>query len=153
MIKHCVICGGRFTCPPSDKKVTCSPECRSERARRAKTAKGRKWSNKSKETLSTKGQTANLKLGTSAALVSPLSGSFETNVNAKEWILVDPLGKEYHIRNLRLWCKNNASDIFNREPDQVRAGFSEIKRSMQGKRPKAPVFTYMGWSLKDTWSN
>ena len=33
--KKCVICGKEFPCSPSDKTVTCSPACRSERARRA----------------------------------------------------------------------------------------------------------------------
>jgi hypothetical protein len=152
MIRNCVICESEFKCSPSDKKVTCSTGCRSERARRAKTAKGRSWNTESKSQLSAKGQTENLKSGTPAAKQSPKSGSFETNVNAKNWILVDPTGKEHRVRNLRLWCKNNAAGIFGREPDQVRLGFSQVKRSMQGKRLKSPVMHYMEWSLKDTWS-
>lgn len=152
MIRKCIICGTNFKCSPSDKKITCSKVCSVERKRQSHKGKSNQWSLESRFKKSIEGQTNNLRKGTPAALISPRSGSFETNINAKDWILIDPDGNEHQIRNLNLWCKNNAYDLFGREPEQVRAGFLQIKRSMQGKRPKNPAMYYMGWSLKDTCS-
>ena len=44
MIRYCVICGKPFKAPPSDKKVTCSPACRSVRAANAARTSKRSWS-------------------------------------------------------------------------------------------------------------
>lgn len=153
MIRKCVICGTDFKCYPSDKKITCSKACSIEQKRRSHNGKRNKWNHESKQKKSAAGMTENLLKGTPAAMRSPRSGSFETNVNAKEWILVDPDEKEHHIRNLSLWCKRNAAEIFGREPHQVRSGFMQIKRSMQGKRRDRPAMHYMDWALKDTWSH
>lgn len=145
MNRICVICGCSFKCSPSDKKVTCSDGCRSERARRSKTALGRHWSGASRVKLSLKGQTANLKKGTAAALLSPIAGPFETNKQALIWTLLSPEGITYEARNLNLWLKQHA-DILPGTPEQARAGLVQIKRSMQGKT-KRPVNQWKGWRL------
>jgi hypothetical protein len=148
MIRQCVICGKGFKCSPSDKKATCGePGC--VRINKVRTHQGKRnaWNEESRQKISNKGQTANLKKGTPAAKKSPIAGSFETNQNAKEWVLVDPEGKEYKIRNLSLWAKNN-SHLFDRTPAQIVAGFKQIKRYYEGKT-KRTVTSYFGWTLKD----
>ena len=149
MIKFCVICSKKFVASPSDRKVTCSKPCQRERARRANTAKGRKWSNKARELLSRHGQTQNLKLGTPAALKSPIAGPFETNINAKGWVVVSPEGKEYVFRNLNLWCREH-EDILPGTAKTASGAFRMLKRAKLGKTKRA-VTQWKGWILK-SWS-
>ncbi len=136
MIKNCVICGEVFTVSPSDKTVTCSPSCRSERAKRVATSRRRTWSKEKKAKLSDFGQTTNLKKGTPAALQSPKSGPYETNVNALVWEIRSPDGTIYTMRNLNLWLRDNA-DLLPGTPEQARAGIMQIKRSRYGKTKRA----------------
>jgi len=148
VIKQCVICGGDFKCSPSDKKVTCEKyDC--VRINKSRTHQGKRntWNEESRHNLSVKGQTANLSKGTPAAKQSPIAGSFETHRNAKEWVLVDPDGKEHRCRNLNLWTKNN-SRLFDRTPTQIAAGFRQIKLHYEGKT-KRTVTSYFDWTLKD----
>lgn len=145
MTRICVICGLQFNCSPTDKKVTCSNVCRRERARRAKTALGRKWSDTAKKRLSLKGQSPNLAKGTTAARMSPNAGPYETNKQALIWTLISPDGIPYEVRNLNLWLWEQAS-ILPGTPEQARAGIMQIKRSMQGKT-KRPVNQWKGWRL------
>lgn len=93
--RKCVICGKPFKCYPSDNKVTCSNACRRERQRRIAKEKPVQWSKAAKARASARGKTANLMLGTSAAQQSPIAGRFETNQEAKIWILIDPAGDEH----------------------------------------------------------
>jgi len=100
MIKFCIICEGKFSAPPSSKTSTCSPSCRSERAKKH-ASEGRAWSADAKKRLAAKGKTKNLKLGTAAAIRSPIAGPFETNQEAKVWDIVNPRGDRRTIRNLK----------------------------------------------------
>ncbi len=152
MIRNCIICGAEIKCSPSDKIITCSKACSIIRKQQSHKGKRNIWSEESRKRKASEGETENLKKGTPAALLSPKSGSFETNVNAQDWILIDPDGNLHYIRNLSLWCKNNAAEIFGRTPHQVKTGLLQIKRSIQGKRSKSPVMHYREWGLKDTWS-
>lgn len=145
MIKHCVICRSDFTAPPSDKKVTCSKACQSERARRARKGKGQPWSEASRRALAKRGQTENLKLGTPSALQSPISGPFESNQNALIWTIQSPDGVTFQFRNLNLWLRVHA-DILPGTIEQARAGLMQIKRSKEGKT-KRPVGSWKGWKL------
>lgn len=81
---------------------------------------------------------------------SPKSGKFETNVNAKHWVLIAPDGVKYECTNLFLWARGH-TELFGFEPgeksaNKIRAGFSELARSMRGCL-KRPVYTYKGWRL------
>jgi hypothetical protein len=143
--KRCVICGTEFPAPPSSKKVTCSDPCRRERARRSATGRKRFWSAEKKARYAEKGQNANLKLGTAAALKSPIAGPFETNQNALIWTIHSPDGVTYTVRNLSLWLRENA-DKLPGTPEQARAGFAQIKRSREGKT-KRSVGSWKGWTL------
>lgn len=145
MIKHCRICGSAFKSPPSAKTVTCSNSCRRERARRANTAKNRKWSARAVRRLSARGQTGNLRKGTAAALASPLSGPFETNRNALEWTIQSPSGRIYNVRNLSLWLRRHRA-VLPGTVQQARSGLMQIKRSMLGKT-RRPVGQWKGWRL------
>lgn len=147
----CPVCGKLFATPPSNRKVTCSKECSSAWRARMLTGVPHKWGKEAKARLSKKGQTENLKLGTDAAKVSPIAGRFETNQEALVWVLIDPTGQEYTVRNLKLWARENA-ELFGKEPgdksgEQISAGFRQIAATMRGKR-KTPATSYFGWTLK-----
>lgn len=89
--------------------------------------------------------TDNLRKGTPAALTSPKSGAFESNINALIWTIRSPDGVTYTVRNLSLWLRDNA-DKLPGTPEQARAGIAQIKRSMEGKL-KRPVGSWKGWTL------
>lgn len=157
MTRKCVICGKGFQCAPSSKKVTCSRECSRERKRQTHTGKSNAWSEEAKTRLREKGQTANLKNGADAARMSPISGRYETNQEAKIWILVDPAGNEIIVRNLLLWAREN-THLFNKPPGdksalQISCGFRAIAQTISGNRgaPGKPrgAMTYFGWTLKN----
>lgn len=154
--RKCVVCGKPFECYPSDNKVTCSKDCRKERQRRIQTGKAIKWSTSARKKLSDRGRTDNLRMGTAAAQQSPVAGRFETNQEAKIWILVDPSGQEYVVRNLRLWAREH-TDLFGKPPgdrsaDQITAGFRAIVQTMKGNRgapgKRRGAMTYKAWTLK-----
>lgn len=157
MIKKCVICGKEFKCSPSDKKVTCSSDCRSIRASRTHKGKRNKWSEASKEKLRGKGLTNNLQKGTPAAQKSPKSGRYETNVNAKNWHLISPDGKHYCFRSLNFWLRENCEELFDCAPDSaqfrnITSGLSRVKRCVMGQLPpdQRPGYTYKGWTVVPT---
>lgn len=154
-IKTCVECGKAFYAPPSSKKITCSKECQKIHA--SKTRKGRVFSDESRKKISEKAKKRDMrelqKAGTQAALKSPNSGRFETNVNAIDWHLVSPNGKHYHFHSLNYWLRENGLELFGCEPDgreynNVRAGLSGAKRAALGK--KYPCSTYKGWRVIPT---
>lgn len=151
MLKPCVICGKEFYAPPSSKKITCSSDCSTIRKSLTHKGKSNIWTEESRKALYGARQTNNLKLGTPAAKKSPISGSYETNINALDWVIKSPEGIIYAPRNLRLWIKNNINLFPGSKIDQVRSGFQQIKGSMNGKR-KAAVYQYKGWQLID-WKN
>ena len=110
------------------------------------------WSDEARARKRTEGQTDNLKLGTAAAMESPIAGRYETNQEAKIWHLVDPSGNVIVVRNLLLWARDN-TERFGKPPGdrsagQIASGFRQIAQSLRGKR-KPPVMTYFGWTLKD----
>lgn len=154
--RQCVICGKSFDCYPSDNKVTCSKDCRRERQRRLVKASPVKWGPEARERASRKGQTANLSLGTAAAQASPLAGRYETNQEAKTWILVSPAGEEIVVKNLLLWARENTA-LFgkpagDKSAEQISKGFGAIAQTLKGNRsvPGKPrgAMTYFGWTLK-----
>lgn len=146
--KNCIICKKLFDCPPSSKKVTCSKECQRDYARIRST--GRKFSNESRKKLSEIAQGRDMsklqKLATAAALSSPKSGRFETNINAKYWKLESPDGKIYYCRNLRNWARQNCElfgmDTSEKNVNTITSGLRQAKR---GKY----VATYKGWRIEE----
>lgn len=154
--RKCVICGKAFECYRSDNKVTCSKECSRERQRLRIKQHPIKWGDEAKARAAQRGQTANLKLGAAAAQQSPIAGRFETNQEAKVWILVDPAGREYTVRNLLLWAREH-TDLFDKPPgdksaQQIAGGIRAIAQTLRGNRggegqPRG-VMTYFGWTLK-----
>ena len=153
--KVCIICGKKFECPPSDKTVTCSSECRKEYAKQRNT--GRIFSDESKKKISEKANGRDLSelqpIAVEAAKRSPNSGRFETNVNAIDWHLISPEGKHYYFHSLNLWLRENCLELFGCEPDRreynnVRSGLSGAKRAMLGR--KYPCCTYKGWQVIPT---
>lgn len=96
-------------------------------------------------------------IGTVAALNSPKSGRFETNVNAKKWHLVSPDGKHYYFYSLNFWLRENGEKLFGCKPDScefknVASGLRGAKRAAMGKiSPKQrPCCTYKGWLVLPT---
>ena len=110
------------------------------------------WSEESKAKKREQGQTNNLKMGTPAAMASPVAGRFETNQEAKVWTLVDPSGNEIVVRNLSMWARENTGRFGKPEGDksaeQIVHGFYAISQTLRGKR-KTPAMTYFGWTLKE----
>lgn len=146
--KRCIICGRVFECPKSDKTVTCSKWCSKEYARIRAT--GRKFSEETRKKQSEKAKGRDMselqKKATAAALESPKSGRFETNVNAKTWRLTSPDGKIYECRNLNLWVRENCS-LFGKEATEhnirnIQSGLRQAKRGVQAS-------TYKGWMVEE----
>lgn len=151
MIKKCIVCGKEFKAPPSAKKITCSKECL--KIRRSQINRGKKMSEASVERMSawakSQGFTDNLKKGTQAAMASPKSGRFETNVSAKDWILISPFGETYKCHSLTNFIRKNPQlfdiDGSDEEVNRVAAGIRSIKGNMKHNRRG---HSYHGWTLE-----
>lgn len=112
-----------------------------------------KWSEESRTRKAAQGKTANLALGTPAAQKSPKSGKFLTNINAKDWHLISPDGKEYKFHSLNYWLRENGDKLFGCAPDSkefknVSTGLSGAKRAMLGRN--YGCCTYKGWKVIPT---
>ena len=157
MRKTCVICGSEFEAPPSSKKVTCSPECRSKRAALS-ARKGHKWSSdararRSRDPLVQERMEKLQAVGAAAALELPEGQRGPQHRASKVWILVDPSGSKIEVTNLLDWARDH---YYLFEPDgdpdaaahRIAAGFGAIVSSMRGcpSRRRA-VYQYKGWSL------
>ncbi|MNC21862.1 hypothetical protein D3C75_698480 [compost metagenome] len=134
-MKTCIICGTEFQAPPSAATVTCGPECSVENRRR----------------LAASGVNDDALQKAHAAIPnSPLTGRFETHVNAKEWVIVSPVGQEFRCRNLMLWLREH-EDLLDGTPKQAFDGFARMKQTALGRRKKGLVYQWKGWKLK-SWS-
>lgn len=123
-IKTCAVCGKPFPCSPSDKTVTCSKACSKVWRSRVHIGKRNAWNSASREKLREQGQTENLKTGTAAALLSPKSGPFETNINAKHWVLKAPDQTIHEFDNLSLFIREHPDWFPN--PKSARTALSGI---------------------------
>lgn len=139
--RPCVICGTLFACPPSAKNSTCSPACRSERARRH-SARPRPWSDAAKAKLAARARTPNLALGTPSARLSPIAGPFETNQEAKIWQVIDANGTHRTIRNLRRTLINELGEIEGMRVERILATMSSVIR-----KGGVAWITRCGWTL------
>lgn len=159
--KICVICGKEFACPPSDKTVTCSPECRSIRAGRAIIArcKGVKWTEEKRAKYASspavqKNVRKAQKIATEAAARNPLNTKGIQNRCAKIWVLCSPDGEVFEVVNLTQWARENYK-LFEPECDnpdaaanRIRAGFQAIDQSIRGKRGEKRK-NRCSWHYKD----
>ena len=128
--KICLVCGKKFADPASNDTVTCSPECsRVHRQRLHESGIYAGTTEKARE----------------VAKNHPLTGHFETHVNAKTWRIQSPDGQIYECRNLMLWLDEH-SDILDGTVRQAWDGITKIKYSMQGKR-KNKSYQWKGWRL------
>lgn len=146
--KICAVCLAEFASPPSDRKATCGPECSSIHRSRRHQGVRNVWTDEGRANAREAAQrTGNLALGTPAARESPLAGPFETNQEAKSWLVVAPGGAPtFEARNLRLWCEQHA-DLF--APDDWRAayrGLRQVSAWWRGKT-KRKVSQWKGWTL------
>lgn len=151
---RCAVCGKLFAAPPSDKTITCSPECKSMQRKLALTGAPHKWGEEAKErrrrTHTAEVMAPLQEKATIASNQSPLSGPFETNMEAKEWVLIDPAGEKHFCKNLMLWARKNC-DLFGKEFSdksavQIAQGFYAVAATLAGKR-KTAATTYKGWTL------
>ena len=141
-IKTCVVCGRNFADPPSTKRVTCSRVCSTIRKRQSHLGVSNQWSDAARRRQAANGQTANLALGSQAAHLSPVTGPYETNRNALDWHLIDPLGVHHHVHNLALYARRTQGKTWRR----WLSGIYGIKQWMIGNRPRQ-VSQYKGWTL------
>lgn len=159
MDKKCVICGAIFKSPPSSKKVTCSPECRSKRAALSAKKPGRKWSKEAKEKRAADKSIidrmeALQSVGTAAALSIPEGQRGPQNRESKVWELIDPEGNHIIVKNLLDWARENytlfespCSDV-DAAAKRIQCGFEAIAGSMRGvKSRKRRATSYKGWGL------
>ena len=153
--KVCIICGKMFECPKSSKNVTCSAECRSIYLKRRRTGTRLSDSTRKKISASASGRDMSKLqvVATEAAMASPKSGRFETNIHAKDWHLISPEGKHYYFHSLSFWLRGNCLELFGCEPDSreyrnVRSGLASSKRAMMGKNYRC--CTYKGWQVIPT---
>ena len=128
--KTCVVCGRKFKNPKSNDTVTCSLKC--SRLHRQQLHNDGVYDD-------------SLKKAHEAAKTNPLTGRFETNVNAKTWKIQAPDGTIYVCRNLMLWLEQH-SDILDGTPRQAWDGITKIKYSLQSKR-KFKSYQWKGWKL------
>lgn len=150
--KVCVICGKCFPSPPSAKVVTCSPPCRSARARMARLARTdlnhfteaqRKKFRESerRKAVSKYAQS----MATEAALKLPAGQRGCQNRTSKLWIIVTPSGQKVAAINLVQFVRDNA-DIFDIDPiddnavHSIASGFRIISRTYLGKNKGRPVY-------------
>lgn len=161
MIKKCVVCGAEFTAPPSSKKITCSWECNLIRKSKSHIGKSNVWSEAALQRASERAATMTpeerqrrreiQKTAVAAAVVSPLAGRFESNASAKQWHLIDPNGRDYYIKNLLLWARENC-ELFGFTPSdenaaKVAAGFRTVKYCLKKNSPNARAKNYKGWTV------
>lgn len=160
MIKRCVICGKEFKSPPSDKVVTCSPKCRSERARNAILKRGGadilhtpEVYKKIKENPNTKEHMKKLQIiGKNAAMQLPGNQKGVQNRTGKLWILIDPAGNKHAAINLQQFIRDNA-ESFGINPDDeksihnISSGFRVIQKTMLGNNKGRPVYHCREWGL------
>lgn len=145
--KICIICGKAFFCPPSDKTVTCSLECRSKYA----SIRGSKrvWKSETKSKMSIAAQGRDMSelqvIGAEAARKSPKSGPFETNINSNDWRLTSPDGKVYRCRNLNFWVRSHV-DLFGLEP--TKQNFIRIQKGLRQAKRGKQASTYKGWRVE-----
>lgn len=137
--KVCSVCGKVFACPPSDKTVTCSKECSRIHRSRVHVGKRNMWSQESRARAAAKGKPLNLELGTAAAMASPRSGAYESNVSAKHWILKAPDGTLHEFDNLALFVRQHPEWFANPE-----SASSALITAASGKRN---VGQYKGWQV------
>jgi hypothetical protein len=147
MDKICVICGARFTAPPSAKKVTCGQRpCVRTNTVRTHRGVANTWNAAARQRVAQRGQTANLRQGTPAAQHSPRAGPFATNQEAKDWWVTSPVGHTYTIRNLRAWCREHP-DLFAPDPwPNAYAGLRQVQAWLMGKTARM-VSQWKGWTL------
>ena len=160
MDKKCVICGAVFQAPPSSKKVTCSPACRSRRAAlAAKASAGRTWSTEKKARRANDpdviAKLASIQqIGSQAALAIPEGQRGPQNRESKVWELIAPDGQHITVTNLLDWARDNYTffEPESADPEQasirISSGFRAIASSMRGaKSRQRPVSSYKGWGL------
>ena len=170
MIRHCVICGGAFKCRPSDKIVTCSPDCKHARLQAQMTVRnaaiknikqcvvcGQNFQAPPSSTKVCCGRDCESQRRSIAALEkleihqkalkqgiaeSPVLQPNENHCNAKEWILIAPDGTRHYCRNLAHWARENIGADWK----NFRAGISRLLATLEG-RCKRPVHSYKGWTV------
>lgn len=152
MIRKCTECGAEFKCSPTDKKLTCSPECRSKR--RSRLLQNHAVSDEAKAKIARKAKTQDrmqaLSKGTDAAKASPKAGRFTTNSSAKGWTLLSPDGARYRCTNLMQFIRDHSEDFGIAADDdasvhRIHSSFRNVKRKMK----HGNGCTVYGWELLD----
>ena len=150
MIRNCTECGAEFKCSPTDKKLTCSAECRSKR--RSKLLQNHHVSDETKLKIAKKAKvqdrSESLSKGTKAAKESPKAGRFVTNSSAKDWVLLSPDGVRYRCTNLMQFIRDHAADFGIAADDdtsvrRIHGCFRNVKQMMKN----GTGCTIYGWEL------
>lgn len=92
---------------------------------------------------------------TAAALKSPLAGRAETNVHAKQWVMVDLTGMRHEIQNLHHFIRENPALFEEEDRAWKRTGgkrgtggeYCNASAGLQAVRA-GRANTWKGWSLE-----
>lgn len=145
--------------PSGQKRKFWMCECRGIHAKNRQAGVKRSNETRKKISAASKGRDMSelQSLGTEAAKMSPKSGRFETNVNAKDWHLISPDGEHYYFHSLNFWLRENCENLFGFAPDSkdfynAVSGLGRAKRSVMGKLPdgQRPGYSYKGWRVLPT---
>ncbi|MBU3173344.1 hypothetical protein [Clostridium estertheticum] len=128
-IKKCIVCGKEFNDPQCNDTKTCSKKCSITNRKNKLLVKTLESLNKAHDVIS----------------IRPLTGPFETNINARAWKIQAPDGQIYECRNLKLWLREH-ENMLDGTVAQAWDGISKIKYTMQGKR-KNKSYQWKGWQL------
>lgn len=127
----CPICNKAFKASPANDNVCCSTQCSSMHRKRMH--ENGVYDSNMKRLLEEKER-----------FWKEHSG--EKHLNAKFWEIQSPGGQVYTCRNLMHFITTHP-ELFEGTPRQAFDGFSKIKATRQGKRPKCPSRTWKGWRL------
>lgn len=153
--KICPVCGQEFYCSPSDKTITCSPECSSQRRTAVLTGRNRTAEEKTaiRQAAIKRGRPQSYDAFIAANAASPKCQRGEMHSAAKKWrIRYIETGEEHEFTNLAEWIRKNI-DRFARKSENIDDDikrishcFYKIKSNLMHGRN---CITYTGWQIID----
>lgn len=148
----CPVCRTTFEAPANSTRYACTAPCAAPLHAQALASIEDMWAGEGRKVrIARERRERGLRLqpvGVAAARLSPLSGRFESNVSASNWVVIDPTGRRREVRNLRLWCSQNAALFAPHDWRNAYAGLKMVAAWLRGKTARQ-ASTWRGWSLAD----
>lgn len=151
-IRACPTCLTTFEALIKSRKIACSAPCAAELQAQGWASIREMWTGEgSKVRIARERRERAMRLqpvGVAAAKLSPRSGRFASNINASAWIVVAPHGERIEVRNLRLWCSQNAHLFAPHDWRNAYAGLRMVAAWLRGKTVRQ-VSMWRGWSIAE----